>query len=369
MLEYIFTSLVIFVPLAWVAFKWLRKIGLEPEAAWAVLLAALVLVESFPYLALHFHPVAFAVFNAGVCAGAGWFLWNKGRRQEMAVGESIDECVFAGSGIVTGADTDDAPTDGIVKAQEEEKMDGRSEMPPGIEAQVLEEYHAATLPEEDSEGRDQELSDVREVPLAVEGPVEEPVEKMEAQISETEGAAETGGELVPLDLEEADQPPVEEEEEISQGTVEQVLVSDLDGEEGEGAESSIEGITEDDIEDLIEKGFTAKFEGDYSRAAANFSAAWREASDPELFYLLGTELVTLYRELGDYDRALATLEILAQDKAIDRQKAEAAAWEKRLLEITRRLLEEIGMPGLPASQIPRSIRHKARLEFDSEYLR
>ena len=413
MLEYLLTALVVFLPLAWGGFKWLRKIGMETKTVWSLLIAALLLVAFFPVLASRLHPAVFAGFNLAVFATAGWLIRTQGRLQEPAVCADTVQDTATDSGAATGADIDDTVIGSIGGVAGEAQTVGGTETSPVVELEESEAQHLTAAmkvePEiAEPEAEDGGLSAIRDVAAAGEEVEHEAeVEILEAQPAVEAGAGD-GSESAAAVSEERAQPMVEEEQ-VTQELVESSVLLDAQepGQpEDETAGEAVQGLPESletnpseengdisvapalqveeplealeehvsgepppDVEDLIDRGFTAKFEGDFARAAANFFEAWRVAADPELFYLLGTELVTLFRELGDYEQALAILDIMAQNPAIDRKKAEMAVRDKRLLEITKRLLEEIGMPGIPASQIPRFIRHKAWLEFSSENLK
>jgi len=108
----------------------------------------------------------------------------------------------------------------------------------------------------------------------------------------------------------------------------------------------------------IEKAFAAKFKGDYEKAAREFEHVWQLTDDPELVYLVGMEVVMLYREMGQYDEALRVLTLLSTSDLVHPARLVEVLREMEHLLTTRRLLHEIGLPDLPAARVPRLIRLK-----------
>jgi len=380
-LEYLAVALVIFVPVAVVGSKWLQKRGLSPRAIGLLLMVALVLVGLFPVLASNLNPFAFAGLHVVIFAGAGLLIWTWGKPQLAAsdqAGQSsyLESCEAMSEEL--GLVEEGAPNGGRATSEVESE-----EHAIVIETEPEEESPPVLVVPDSAAGIGNVIEELGILASEVEPVTEgEAGASGEAEISAPDKEAELlGGEgpelrqHLAVPLEGPERQTAGEDGLIGEGVLDSI---ELPGPVGTGAED--EGPQPDTpaveeppaetgaaIENLIDRGFRAKSEGDYGEAASSFFAAWKVSTQPELHFMLGMELVTLYRETGDYSKALEVLDALAQNGAIGEARSETAFREKKLLEITKRLLQEIGMPDLPASQIPRLIRRRAWEEFISAY--
>lgn len=112
----------------------------------------------------------------------------------------------------------------------------------------------------------------------------------------------------------------------------------------------------DRINSIIEYGFKAKAEGDLEAAGLWFHQAFQASPDRELRYLLGVELVTILQSTGDYEQAEHLLDQLLETE--DLSLSEELIRQKRYLGILANELEQLGIPGTPAAEIPRFVRIK-----------
>lgn len=381
MSEYLAVALIIFIPVAVVGYSWLRKRGLSPRAIRLLLIVALVLVGLFPVMASSLNPFALAGLHVVVFVGAGLLVWAWGKPQPVISERAGQNSCFA-SQKVTGEELSSVTEEAEIGSQSVRKVEIDEHLTV-TEAEPGEESLSASVVSDTAAGIEYVTEEVGTSACEVELVSKDEVDASgEAEESAPDGEAELLGFEGP-GLGQDLQAPVEgperevagEAELIGDDAAYSIEMTAPVGAEAENetpqtvspvAETSL-AETGADIESLIDKGFSAKSKGDYGEAASSFFAAWQVSTEPELHFLLGMELVTLYRETGDYSKALEILDVLAQSTAIGKARAEMAAREKGLLEITKRLLREIGMPDLPASQIPRFIRHKAWEEFISVY--
>lgn len=112
----------------------------------------------------------------------------------------------------------------------------------------------------------------------------------------------------------------------------------------------------DQINSSIEYGFKAKAEGDLETAGLWFRQAFHASEDRELRYLLGVELVTILQSTGEYEEAEHLLDQIIETE--DLSPSEELIRQKRYLGILANELEQLGIPGTPAAEIPRFVRIK-----------
>ncbi len=312
MLEYLVFAFLVFVPVAGLGFYILTKKGIKRETIWIGILTALVLLVFFPPLTAWLGMWGAAGFVLLIMVGAGVLISRWWVRTEP--GDLVETALVV------------------------------DEEPPADDAAVIsgEEAPAAAAADEAAE-----IEDTDDVRLGAE--TEEPTEEV-LKAEEAAGLA-------------ADEDIISDEL-----VVETALVVDEELPAGDAAvisgEEASAAAAADDINILIERGFAAKFGENYEEAARQFSQVWQRIDTPGFFFMVGMELVSLYSRLGSYDKALEVLDRLGGDSRLSPTEVDKVARERELLQITQRLLQEIGMPDLPAANVPRLIRLKAGQELE-----
>ncbi|NMA63327.1 MAG: hypothetical protein GX964_04790 [Syntrophomonadaceae bacterium] len=388
MLEYLVFAFLVFVPVAGLGFYILTKKGIKRETIWIGILTALVLLVFFPPLTAWLGMWGAAGFVLLIMVGAGvlisrwWVRTEPGDLVETALvvdeePPADDAAVISGEEASAAAaadeaaeieDTDDVrlgaeaeePAEEVLKAEEAAGLAADEDIisnelvvetalvvdeePPADDAAVIsgEEAPAAAAADEAAE-----IEDTDDVRLGAE--TEEPAEEV-LKAEEAAGLA-------------ADEDIISDEL-----VVETALVVDEELPAGDAAvisgEEASAAAAADDINILIERGFAAKFGENYEEAARQFSQVWQRIDTPGFFFMVGMELVSLYSRLGSYDKALEVLDRLGGDSRLSPTEVDKVARERELLQITQRLLQEIGMPDLPAANVPRLIRLKAGQELE-----
>ncbi len=388
MLEYLVFAFLVFVPVAGLGFYILTKKGIKRETIWIGILTALVLLVFFPPLTAWLGMWGAAGFVLLIMVGAGvlisrwWVRTEPGDLVETALvvdeePPADDAAVISGEEASAAAaadeaaeieDTDDVrlgaeaeePAEEVLKAEEAAGLAADEDIisdepvvetalvvdeePPADDAEVIsgEEAPAAAAADEAAE-----IEDTDDVRLGAE--TEEPAE----EVSKAEEAAGLAADEDIISDELVVETALVVDEELPAGDA-----AVISGEEASAAAAA------DDINILIERGFAAKFGENYEEAARQFSQVWQRIDTPGFFFMVGMELVSLYSRLGSYDKALEVLDRLGGDSRLSPTEVDKVARERELLQITQRLLQEIGMPDLPAANVPRLIRLKAGQELE-----
>jgi tetratricopeptide (TPR) repeat protein len=385
MLEYLVFAFLVFVPVAGLGFYILTKKGIKRETIWIGILTALVLLVFFPPLTAWLGMWGAAGFVLLIMVGAGvlisrwWVRTEPGDLVETALvvdeePPADDAAVISGEEASAAAAADEAAeiedTDDVrLGAETEEPAEevSKAEEAAGLAADediisdelvvetalVVDEEppadDAAVISGEEASAADEaaEIEDTDDVRLGAE--TEEPTEEV-LKAEEAAGLAAdediiSDEPVVETALVVDEEPPADDAAVIS-------------GEEASAAAAA------DDINILIERGFAAKFGENYEEAARQFSQVWQRIDTPGFFFMVGMELVSLYSRLGSYDKALEVLDRLGGDSRLSPTEVDKVARERELLQITQRLLQEIGMPDLPAANVPRLIRLKAGQELE-----
>lgn len=113
-----------------------------------------------------------------------------------------------------------------------------------------------------------------------------------------------------------------------------------------------------DIVDWIELGFEAKSQGELRLAAENFSRALQSSTDDELKYLLGTELVSILQNMGDYEQAEVILDHLIQNISIESAVIMELKQQRQYIGLLADELNRLGISGTPIFEVPRFVRIK-----------
>lgn len=403
MFEYLIIALLIFVPVSVVCSRLLRKQELDGTTVKVCWLVSLVLIITFPLVAAWLSLAAAVGVDLLVVLAVLAVITTPWKKGLAGVGQAVKTapkdgpleaagCILeAGGALPAELVAEDEPEEAKISAStapdeaSEENREYDADVDGHIPAETVvekvtpvgirgeEEYPQETEPREDNTTEPVKSSGTVEPEIA---PVHEEAvwadERLvsdvlkEAQLRE-EGDEETGS--VPevgagigiLPVEEVEASEVngsETADDMWTEKADETVPQPICGSPGELPEQ------ETDFNLLIETGFAAKFNEDYEEAARQFRIAWENANEPDLIYILGMELANLYREIGWYDEALYVLGDLCADSRIGPIQAESVSREIEILTITRRLLQDIGMPDLPASRVPRLIRLKALEEFN-----
>ena len=255
-----------------------------------------------------------------------------------------------------GAETEE-PTEEVLKAEEAAGLAADEDI---ISDEPVVE--TALVVDEEPPADDAEVISGEEAPAADEAAEIEDTDDVRLGAETEEPAEEV------LKAEEAAGLAADEDIISDELVVETALVVDEELPAGDAAvisgEEASAAAAADDINILIERGFAAKFGENYEEAARQFSQVWQRIDTPGFFFMVGMELVSLYSRLGSYDKALEVLDRLGGDSRLSPTEVDKVARERELLQITQRLLQEIGMPDLPAANVPRLIRLKAGQELE-----
>ncbi|MGE5371977.1 MAG: hypothetical protein ACM3QZ_08330 [Solirubrobacterales bacterium] len=113
-----------------------------------------------------------------------------------------------------------------------------------------------------------------------------------------------------------------------------------------------------DLNDLIEKAFSAKSAGDLALSAQMFENSMKAADEAYLIYLVGNEASYQYTQAGQHARAIEINQYMLS-RIDDPQVRAGLQKEIRYLTALIELLEKANLSGIPAAKIPRLIRLNA----------
>lgn len=384
MWEYFTYVFLVFIPIASVMFYILKKNNLSLPNIWTIIVLSFIIIITFPVSVTKIGTLAAITLYCIILAGLSLYLLRSDTDYSLEA-EPGDKNVLD---ISFNSMQELGPDEIIVLAdiaymnnnqtvQGMAQADGYNEGEEKVEAKKSAETHNTDKFKENVKISLDEQKASSEENIA-EGMVEENKEIQLLPVQETDfGKEESFDEIAGyiLDAGEKEQAMfLEDDIEDMAETGQDIETAEVQQEnnnrikEETHAGEVYNNAKDDEIINILDKGFAAKIASDFKSAFEYFYAAWFSTSDLELKYMLTAELAELSKILGWYSQGEEILVKFIDEAFLnDAMKNEA---ERMLMSI--RLIEQeirrLNLNEVPFSKLPRLVKVKVEEEMRRLYI-